>query len=142
MSIAGWIDELERDLGQAARLRLIANAGGQRRRIPTAHHAARSVLATEVGPEIALWLARRFAPGDLILIPTRQGMSRWQAAARLAAAVIEAGLTDPRRSANDLAREHGVSADHIHRLRRELRAERQDPPPRSADAQGDLFGDP
>ena len=29
-----WIDELERDLGLAARLRLVANVGGQTRHIP------------------------------------------------------------------------------------------------------------
>lgn len=143
MSAAGWIDELERDLGQAARLRLIANAGGQRRRIPSPRHAPRSALAREMGPAIALWLARRFAPNDEILIPTRHGMSRRQAASRLAAAVIEAGLTDPLRSANDIAAEHGVSADHIYRLRRELRGEQiEDAQEAHPPRQRDLFRDP
>lgn len=140
MSDAGWIEELERDLGPAARLRLIANAGGQRRRVPSPRSAARSALAAEVGADVAVWLAARFTPASEIRIPTSLGETRRAAAARLAAAVLAAGLTDPTRSANDIARDHGVSADHVYRLRRELRSERgagdaTDP------AQLDLFGD-
>lgn len=123
MSNAGWIDELERDLGHAARLRLIANAGGQRRKLPSPSYAARSALAREVGADVATWLARRFRGGDVIAVPTARGHQRRTSASRLAAAVIEAGLTDPARSANAIAIEHGVSAAHVHRLRREMRKE-------------------
>lgn len=138
MSDAGWIDELERDLGQAARLRLIANAGGQRRRVPSVRSAPRSALAAEVGADVALWLAHRFTTASEVRIPTPLGESRRSAAARLAAAVLAAGLTDPTRSANDIATEHGVSADHVYRIRKELRGER---PPRAPSSQFDLFDD-
>lgn len=115
-----WIDELERDLGQAAALRLLANAGGQRREIPK--RSAGSRLATEVGADVVGWLAHRFG-GTALDIPSPRGRERMQRASHLRAAVLEAGLTQPRRSANDIAAQFGVTAAWVHKLRCELRAE-------------------
>lgn len=120
MMIGGWIDELERDLGLSARLVLILNAGGQRREIPGRLHAARSRLAFEVGPEIAGWLADRFG-GTALDIPSPSAQQARDAASRLRAAVLEAGLTDPVRSANDLAREFGVTSMWVRKLRAQMR---------------------
>lgn len=117
-----WIDELERDLGRAARLRLIANAGGQRRNIPTKRRAAHSQLASEVGTEIVMWLAERYAQ-TVIDIPSSHGSDRQDRASRLRAAILEAGLTNPNRSANDIASEFGVTAAWVHKLRSQIRDE-------------------
>lgn len=117
-----WIDELERDLGQAARLTLLANAGGQRRNIPSRRRATRSKLAAELGEDIALWLAERFAQTALD-IPSLNGSEQRDRASRLRAAVLEAGLTAPTRSANDIATEFGVTAAWVHKLRAQLRDE-------------------
>lgn len=122
-----WIDELERDLGQAARLRLIVNAGGQRRSIPHPANAAESRLATELGVDVATWLADRFA-GMQLDFPTRRGRDAERRAALLRAAILEAGLTHPTRSANDIAVEHGVSSVWVLRLRNQMRAEADDQP--------------
>ena len=125
-----WIDEMERDLGQAARLRLIANAGGQRRDIPHLASAARSKLAGEVGADVAVWLATRFG-GDKVDFPSARGRELERRAALLRAAILEAGLTNPTRSANDLATEHGVSSMWVRKQRAEMRRamERQPPLP-------------
>lgn len=122
-----WIDELERDLGQAARLRLIVNAGGQRRSIPHPANAAESALAQELGVAVAIWLAERFA-GTQLDFPTRRGMTAERRAALLRAAILDAGLTNPTRSANDLAAEHGVSLVWVTRLRNQMRAEAEHQP--------------
>jgi len=118
--MTAWIDELERDLGLTARLRLIANAGGQRRDVPTSSFAATSALAAEVGTDIVTWLADRFG-GHQVDIPSGRGAEIQRRASLLRAAVLEAGLTKPTRSANDLAREHGVTSAYIHKLRAEMR---------------------
>lgn len=120
--MTAWIDELERDLGLAARLRLIANAGGQRRDIPRPENAETSALAREVGADVVLWLAERFA-GTKADIPSPRGGEAQHRASLLRAAILEAGLTKPARSANDLAREHGVTSQWVHRLRAEMRRE-------------------
>lgn len=117
-----WIDELERDLGLPARLRVLANMGGQRRDIPLPAQSAASKIAAEVGPGVALWLADRFG-GTALDIPSRRGAEQMDAASRLRAAVLDAGLTEPRRSANDLAREFGVTSMWVRKLRAEMRAE-------------------
>ena len=122
-----WIDELERDLGHAARLRLIVNAGGQRRSIPHPANAAESALARELGVAVAVWLAERFA-GTQPDFPTRRGRDGERRAALLRAAILEAGLTHPTRSANDIAVEHGVSSVWVLRLRNQMRAEADDQP--------------
>ena len=119
-----WIDELERDLGLAARLRLLANCGGQRRAIPMPAHAERSRLASEVGAAVAIWLAARFAGSELD-IPSHRGQVARDMASALRAAVIEAGLTEPQRSANAIASEHGVTSMWVRKLRAELRAEQR-----------------
>lgn len=113
-----WIDELERDLGQAAALRLLANAGGQRREVPK--RAAGSVLAEEVGVEVVAWLASRFG-GTKVDIPSMRGREQQDRANLLRAAIIEDGLINPRRSANNLAVEFGVTAAWVHKLRSQLR---------------------
>ncbi|MFE3838867.1 hypothetical protein [Pseudogemmobacter sonorensis] len=118
--MTAWIDELERDLGLAARLRVIANAGGQRRDIPRPENAAGSALAVEVGEEIVRWLGERFA-GTKIDIPSARGTEVQRRASLLRAAILEAGLTEPLRSANDLAREHGVTSMWVRKLRAEMR---------------------
>ncbi|MEH7830360.1 hypothetical protein [Gemmobacter denitrificans] len=117
-----WIDELERDLGLALRLQVIANAGGQRRTIPGPDHADQSVLAAEIGVETVRWLADRFA-GLTIDIPSPRAGEAQDKANRLRAAILEAGLTDPSRSANDLAREFGVTSMWVRKLRAAMRRE-------------------
>jgi len=123
-----WIDELERDLGQAARLRLIANAGGQRRDVPQLANAASSKLAREVGADVAIWLASRFG-GDKVDFPTMRGRETERRASELTAAILEAGLTHPTRSANDIATEFGVSSMWVRKRRAELRRDQHRQPP-------------
>jgi hypothetical protein len=115
-----WIDLLERDLGQPAVLRLLANCGGQKRAVPK--RAEGSALARELGPEVAEWLALRFG-GTSLDIPSPRGREQQSQASRLRAAILDAGLTEPRRSANDIASEFGVSAVWVHTLRSRMRAE-------------------
>ncbi len=115
-----WIDELERDLGQAAVLRLLANVGGQRRNIPK--RAEGSVLSREVGEDVVRWLAARFGDTE-IDIPSRHGRERQNRANELRAAILEAGLTSPTRSANVIAAEFGVTTVWVSYLRREMREE-------------------
>ncbi|WP_349295257.1 hypothetical protein ABEB22_18415 (plasmid) [Thioclava sp. 'Guangxiensis'] len=118
-----WIDELERDLGLPARLAILANCGGQSRDIPSVSGAGRSRIASEIGVEITVWLARRFA-GTTLEIPSRLGATSRDRASCLRAAVIEAGLgSNPSRSANEIAVEFNVTATWVHRLRTQLRAE-------------------
>ncbi|UFS63823.1 hypothetical protein LO749_06430 [Paracoccus denitrificans] len=116
----GWIDELERDLGQRAVLRLLAEAGGQRRNIPKRAEGSR--LAAEVGVDIVSWLSRRFADTTLD-IPSPRGREQQDRANRLRAAILDAGLTEPKRSANVIAAEFGVSAAYVHKLRTRMRKE-------------------
>lgn len=120
--MTAWIDELERDLGLAIRLKVIANAGGQRRDVPRLENARGSNLAAEIGVEAVEWLAKRFG-GDKIDIPSARGREVERRASLLRAAILEAGLTNPTRSANDLAREHGVTSMWVRKLRAELRRE-------------------
>jgi hypothetical protein len=117
-----WVDELERDLGQGARLRLIAAAGGQRREVPRPASAAGSQLAHEVGPDVAAWLARRFG-GTALDIPSPRARDLEEKANHLRAAILEAGLDSPARSANDIAAEFGVTSMWVRKLRARLRAE-------------------
>lgn len=131
--MTAWIDELERDLGISVRLRVIANAGGQRRDIPRPENAASSTLAAEIGVPAVEWLAHRFA-GTKIDFPSARGASQQRQANLLRAAILEAGLTEPARSANDLAKEFGVTSMWVRKLRTELRAEA------GIDLQLDLFG--
>ncbi len=118
--MTAWIDELEHDVGQAAVLRLLANAGGQRRRIPK--NAAGSVLAREVGEDVVRWLSGRFGGND-VDIPSMRARERQDNASFLRAALLEAGLTDPVRSANDIAAEFGVTSAYVHKLRAKMREE-------------------
>lgn len=118
--LTAWIDELERDLGLSVRLRVIANAGGQRRDIPRPENADGSVLASEIGAEAVLWLAERFA-GTKVDIPSARGTEVQRRASLLRAAILDAGLTEPSRSANDLASEHGVTSMWVRKLRAEMR---------------------
>ena len=115
-----WIDELESDLGQAAALRLIANLGGQRRDIPL--EADGSVLSDEVGIDIVRWLARRFG-GTKLSIPSARGREQQDRANQLRAAILEGGLFHPRRTANDIAVEFGVTSDWVRILRGRMRRE-------------------
>jgi hypothetical protein len=123
-----WIDEMERDLGLPARLRLIASVGGQRREIPRAQNAECSVLAKVLDPATVEWLAQRFG-GTKVDFPTARGREVERRAALLRAAILDAGLTEPRRSANDLATEHGVSSMWVRKLRSQMRAEAEREPP-------------
>lgn len=120
--MTAWIDELERDLGLSARLQVIQAAGGQRRDIPHPQNAASSALATEIGADAVLWLARRFA-GTKIDFPSARGFDAQRQASLLRAAILDAGLTKPTRSANDLATEFGVTSMWVHKLRTQMRAE-------------------
>ena len=115
-----WIDELEGDLGQAAALRLLANAGGQRRDVPKKAQGSR--LADEVGLEVVKWLSARFG-GTALDIPRYGARQRQDRAAELRAAILEAGLTEPTRSANVIATEFGVTAAWVHKLRTQMRKE-------------------
>ncbi|WP_411836721.1 hypothetical protein [Paracoccus sp. ME4] len=118
--IDAWIDELEADLGAAAALRLLANAGGQRRQIPAS--ASGSKLAIEVGEDVVAWLSDRFG-GMAVDIPNPAARDREAGANRLRAAILEAGLTQPKRSANVIAAEFGVTAAWVHKLRTRMRQE-------------------
>ncbi len=115
-----WIDELERDLGQAVVLRLLANIGGQRRDIPK--RSKRSNLAKEVGHDAVEWLSARFG-GTALDIPSARARETQDRAASLRAAILEAGLTEPTRSANVIASEFGVTAAWVHKLRTQMRRE-------------------
>lgn len=117
-----WIDEMERDLGPKARLQLIAAVGGQRRSVPHVANVEGSALATELGIETVRWLASRFA-GTPVDFPSSRGREKERLAALLRAAILEAGLTNPTRSANDLAAEFGVSWSWVSKLRSQMRAE-------------------
>lgn len=118
-----WIDELEHDLGLTARRTLLSNCGGQNRDIPSVASAARSKIASEIGLETTIWLARRFA-GTKLEIPSRLGFTSRDRANYLRAAVMDAGLgPNPCRSANDIALEFNVTATWVHKLRTQLRAE-------------------
>ncbi len=115
--VDAWIDEFERDLGQTAVLSLLAAAGGQRRAVPKSPIGSR--LAREIGEDAAAWMSNRFG-GTEVDIPSLRGRQQQDGAAALRAAILEAGLTDPRRSANVLAAEHGV---RVRKLRTKMRAE-------------------
>lgn len=115
-----WIDELEADLGQPAALKLMANAGGQRRKVPK--RPQNSKLAGEVGVTIAEWLSARFGGTD-IDIPNPRARQNQDSAALLRAAILDAGLTNPTRSANDIAIQFGVTAAWVHKLRTQMRRE-------------------
>tara|TARA_R110000796_G_scaffold45616_14_gene110321 strand:- start:11113 stop:11520 length:408 start_codon:yes stop_codon:yes gene_type:complete len=119
-SHVGLIDELERDLGLSARLRILANAGGQRRYVPMPDHVENSSLTAELGEDICCWLAGRYG-GETVIFPSRKGYEREDDATLLRAAVLDAGLTEPSRSANDIAAEFGVSERWVRNLRAELR---------------------
>jgi len=119
-SHVGLIDELERDLGIAGRLRALANAGGQRRYVPMPDRVENSNLAAELGEDICCWLAGRFG-GETVIFPSRKGYERDDDAALLRAAVLDAGLTEPSRSANDIAMEFGCTERWVRNLRAELR---------------------
>lgn len=127
-----WIDEFERDLGLAVRQRLIANVGGQTRHIPVLAYAGNSQLAGEIGSEAARWLAYRFG-GSKISFPSVTGTDRPNNKVQLEADILEAGLINPTKTANEIAKDHGVSSRWVEKLRRELRAETL--PPNAAAAQ-------
>lgn len=118
-----WIDELERDLGAPAAARLLANAGGQRRHIPK--RAAGSTLAGEVGEVVVCWLSARFG-GTALDIPSQLSRGRQNSANALRAAILDAGLSNPTRSANSIAAEFGVTAAWVHKQRTQIRKERGD----------------
>lgn len=115
-----WIDELERDLGVGAVTSLLANAGGQRRNIPAKAEGSR--LAEEIGLATVRWLSARFA-GTALDMPSQRGRDQHSRASELRAAILDAGLTDPKRSANDIARQFGVTAHWVHKLRTQMREE-------------------
>lgn len=115
------LDQLEADLGLRVALCVLANCGGQRRSVPLPKNAARSALAREIGADAAHWIAARYG-GEDVDVPSRTAREIDERASRLAADVLDAGLTEHRKSANDLASRHGVTVRHIHRLRAELRA--------------------
>lgn len=117
---AGLLDELERDLGVPARQKVLDKAGGQRRYVPVPNNAGSSSLADELGSDIALWLAGRYG-GDVVTFPSRFGAQAEDRSSKLRAAILDAGLTKPSRSANDIAQEFGVSEDWVLKLRREMR---------------------
>lgn len=122
------IDQLEADLGQAAALRVLANVGGQRRWIPTVAHAHDAKLVSEVGVDVVVWLAERFA-GDRVEFPSQTARQVESRASLLRAAIIDAGLINPSRSANDLAKEFGVTFRRVEQIRQELRAGSTEPLP-------------
>lgn len=118
-----WIDELEADLGQPAAMRLLACVGGQRRHIPKT--APGSKIAAEAGEDVVSWLSERFG-GTEVDIPGLRARERADRSATLRAAVLDAGLTDATRSANDIAVEFGVTAQYVHKLRTQMRRELRD----------------
>jgi hypothetical protein len=114
-------EELINDFGEAGLLKLIAAMGGMTRYVPSAQHAERSKMASEIGIELTLWLSARFG-GEEVRFPT---LARRQSH-ELRDAVLAAGLTDPTRSANDIAREFGVGVRHVEKLRTRLRVDLPD----------------
>lgn len=126
MSQAGFIDELERDLGQSARALVTLNAGGQRRFIPAPDRVEGSGVAKEFGLEIACWLAGRFGGGE-IEFPSRRAIETNNQASALRAAILDAGLTEPTRTANDIANEFDVTRRRVLQVRQELKAESGEP---------------
>ncbi|MBO6789533.1 MAG: hypothetical protein JJ894_03250 [Dinoroseobacter sp.] len=113
------LEELARDLGEPARLRVLANAGGQCRYIPRPENVPGSPINQEFGPEIALWLSARYAAAEVEFPSSRQRHVDEQARL-LRVAVMDAGLTNPTRSANDIASEFGVTVRRIRQIRQEL----------------------
>lgn len=128
MSLYVAVDELERDLGLRARLELTAKAGGQRMYIPLPNHVSGSPLHHSVGLEIATWLSGRYG-GHKVEFPSKGSRVRESQALALRAAVIEAGLTDPTRSANRIASEFGVTERRVRQVRQELRKDWGGPSP-------------
>ncbi len=120
--MTAWLDELERDLGPGARLRLMAAAGGQRRVVPLGPNAPASALAQEAGRDVAAWLAERFG-GATVDIPSIRGREAEARANHLRAAILDAGLESPSRSANAIAAEFGVTSMWVRKVRTRLRAE-------------------
>lgn len=120
--IAEALDRLEAELGDLARARIIAEIGGRRVTIPMPRNAPGSRLAEMIGLEAAQWLAEEYG-GEAVDFPSRSGAASQERAARLLAAVLEAGLTHPTRSANDIADEFGVTRRRVTQLRQELRAD-------------------
>lgn len=129
MNNTSFLDDLEADLGQREALKVLAAVGGQRRSIPLPRNVSGSALCREIGIEAALWIAGRFGGTDLAF---PNGRSREQEArtARLAADILDAGLTNPTRSSNELAQAHGVTERHVRRVRAAL--------VREADADGQI----
>lgn len=121
-----FLDRLEAELGPAVRARILAAVGGQRRHVPMPVNVPGSRLAAEIGLDAAQWLAQEFG-GEQLDFPSRGGAAAEDRSARLAAAVLEAGLTQPCRSANDIAAEFGVTAVRVRQVRRELREARPAP---------------
>lgn len=117
------LDELEADLGPNCARKVIAALGGQSRSVPKLEWVTRSTLAREIGPVAARWIAERFG-GSRIAFPSQRGQQMRRRAALIAADVLEAGLDHPKRSANDIAQSHGVTARRVQQIRKQLREDR------------------
>ena len=127
--MAAWLnlDELERDLGRAARLTVLTKAGGMRVYVPVPQGVAGSKLAERLGSDIAYWLARQHA-GTQLDIPSVTGERRLNAHAALCADVLASqdarkpGSVETPLSDKELAHKHGVTIRWVREVRRTLGA--------------------
>lgn len=117
------LDELEADLGPDCARRVIDALGGQSRSVPKPEWVTRSTLARQIGPVAASWIAERHG-GTRIAFPSKGGHNMRNRSALIAADVLEAGLDHPKRSANDIAQSHGVTARRVQQIRKQLREDR------------------
>lgn len=124
------LDDLEADLGPETARRVVDAIGGQTRHVPKPEWANRSTLARMIGPVAARWIADRFG-GEAVSFPSRTAQLSRNRSARLMADVLDAGLDDPTRSANEIAHAHGVTARRVQQIRQQLRDERANHNPKS-----------
>lgn len=114
-------EEFIDDLGPSAYIAMIEAIGGQLLYIPSPEKAETSKVAKALGYETTLWLAARFS-GEYVKFPSPYSLKAAQGAARLKDAIRTAGLTEPTRTANDIAKEFGVRADYVTKLRAKMAA--------------------
>ena len=104
--------EVAEGVSPSAALRLAGRYGGQRIKMPV--KAAGSTLAEELGEDVAAVLVERHA-SLTITIPNF--------AARIAEERRRFILTHPNVSANDCARELGITARRVEQIRQEARSD-------------------
>lgn len=102
--------EIAEEIGEAEALRVAGAYGGQKITVPRS--AAGSTLARTLGPDVAELIVERH-PNESIYIPNM--------ALRLAPERRKFILTNPHRSANDLAAALGISSRWVEKVRKNAR---------------------